>query len=275
MPYFYVPNLNPFRKKVYGYLRDPKIIIDYSGLAESWIDKDKDVKELLAVAKPQASGDIDLRSYCTDSNQGSLSSCVGNATADSVEIINAIEGHPRVELSRLFVYAMARILNGNLNQDGGTYIRSAFESLSKFGICEEDIWPYVSRKVYTSPSLIAQQRARGHRIHSYYRIKSNGTTRVNEAIAALRAKKPVVFGTMLDRTFYDIRNMDPVGIPKGSFIGGHAMILVGYSNGNFIAKNSWGTGWGSRGYWTMTPDYFAWNNTWDIWVPTLGSEFKS
>ena len=275
MPFFYVPNLNPFRRKVYGYLRDPSIIMTPGG-ADSWIDKDKDIQELLSAAPAQVAAgvDVDLRSYCTPSNQGSLSSCVGNAVADAIEIISAINGQGRNELSRLFVYAMARILNGNLHQDAGTYIRSAFDSLTKFGICEESLWPYVNSKVYTSPSLLSQQRARGHKIHSYYRIKSTGTQRINDAIAALRAMKPVVFGCLLDKTFYDIKDMNPVGPPTGPSIGGHAMVIVGYQKGNFIVKNSWGTRWGSQGYWTMTPDYLAWKNTWDIWVPTLGAEFR-
>ena len=273
MPYIYIPSLNPFRRKVYGYCRDPQVLL-MENVATSWIDRDKDIHELLAVAAPQTTGDVDLRAYCTDSNQGSLSSCVGNATADAVEIISAISGQGRTELSRLFVYAMARILNGNLNEDGGTYIRSAFESLAKFGICEETFWPYVARQVHTSPSFAAQQRARGHKIHSYYRIKAEGNRRVEDAIAALRAHKPVVFGTKLNEAFYSVRSMAPVGVPKGPFIGGHAMVLVGYENGNFIAKNSWGTGWGDNGYWTMAPEYLAWASTWDVWVPTLGSEFR-
>jgi C1A family cysteine protease len=273
MPYVYIPNLNPFRSKVYGYLRDPQLFALETGPTD-WLDRDKGIQELLAVAPEQTTGDVDLRRFCTDSNQGSLSSCVGNATADAVEIVSAIAGKGGIELSRLFVYAMARILNGNLNKDGGTYIRSAFESLTKFGICKEDLWPYEPNKVFTSPSLKAQQLARSNKIHSYYRIKSVGPQRVKDAVAALRAHKPVVFGTQLDNSFFGIRSMNPIGVPKGPFVGGHAMVLVGYKNGNFIAKNSWGTSWGDGGYWSMTPDYFAWPNTWDIWVPTLGIEFQ-
>jgi hypothetical protein len=168
---------------------------------------------------------------------------------------------------------MARILMGTLSQDSGAYIRSAFESLTKFGICEELLWPYVPSKVLTSPSFQAQQQARGHKIHSYYRIKSTGAQRITDTIAALRAYKPVVFGTLIDQEFRGIRTMSPVGIPKGPTIGGHAMVVVGYTHGNFLVKNSWGTGWGVNGYWTMSPDYFAWEKTWDIWVPTLGTEF--
>ena len=48
------------------------------------------------------SGDVDLRQYCTNTDQYSLGACAGNAAADSVEILNAIEGKPSVQLSRLF-----------------------------------------------------------------------------------------------------------------------------------------------------------------------------
>jgi len=273
MPNIYVPNLNPFRKKIYGWLPDPQTLELPEGVV-NWLSRDKDVNELLAVVPVKSNADVDLRVYCTDSHQGSLSSCVGNAIADSVEIVSAIAGSGHTELSRLFVYAMARILNGTLNQDKGTHIRSGFETLTKFGICAESAWPHLPRNVFTSPSLQAQQQARGHRIHSYYRIKSTGTQRVADAVAALRAHKPVVFGTLINKDFHGIRTMDPVGVPKSPHIGGHAMVLVGYVKGNFIVKNSWGPGWGVDGYWTMTSDYFAWASTWDMWVPTLGTEFR-
>lgn len=268
-----IPNLNPFRKKVYGYKRDHLILLGADGQVSDWHEKDKAVSELFKVAAPKATGDVDLREFCTDTNQQQLSACVGNSTADSYEILNAIDGLPRVELSRLFVYAMARILNGDLDKDEGTFIRSAFEAGNKFGICEETLWPYQTSKVFTSPSLMAQRRARGHKLHSYYRIKSNGAARVEDAIKALRAHKPIVFGTGIDDSFGKAKT-DPVSIPKGKIIGGHAMVVVGYTGGNFIVKNSWGRSWGDHGYWYMTPEYFAWNETSDIWVPTLGSEFK-
>jgi len=51
------------------------------------------------------------------------------------------------------------------------------------------------------------------------------------------------------------------------------MIVVGYSGGNFIVKNSWGNGWGDGGFWTMTPEYLGWSSTQDIWVPTSGTTF--
>lgn len=259
----------PFLKQ-HGWLPDPGAL---PGIIEDWFAKDKDATELFAIAPQLSIGDVDLRKYCTESNQYNLSSCVGNATADSIEILNAIAGLPSVQLSRLFVYNMARVLTGDLDKDAGTYIRSAFEALNKFGICLEKTWPYLVRLVFTNPSLRAQKQAGRHKIHSYYRIKSTGDQRVKDIITALRAHKPVVFGTLIDNAFSSAGEA-ALSPPTGATRGGHAMIVVGYVKGVFIIKNSWGQGWGVGGFCFMKPEYLKWDNTSDLWVPTLGTEFK-
>lgn len=42
-------------------------------------------------------------------------------------------------------------------------------------------------------------------------------------------------------------------------VGGHAVVGVGYDDAQrrFIVRNSWGTGWGLQGYFTMPYDYLA------------------
>ena len=40
--------------------------------------------------------------------------------------------------------------------------------------------------------------------------------------------------------------------------GGHAIAVVGYlASGRFIVRNSWGTGWGDKGFGYVTPAYIA------------------
>ena len=42
----------------------------------------------------------------------------------------------------------------------------------------------------------------------------------------------------------------------GTERGGHAVCVVGYrSDGRFIIRNSWGTGWGDQGFGYATPAY--------------------
>jgi len=263
---------------LFGYKRDETKQVENDGSVTDLIAKDYDFKELrAALGADTNSGDIDLSPYSTPSNQFSLSSCVGNATADSVEILNALAGYSPVQLSRLFVYAMARIRAGDkdLDHDTGTYIRLAFDCLARFGVCDEYLWPYDVSKVKDKPSVKAQRQAVGHRIHGYYRIKETGDDRCDAVVRALHANHPVVFGTLVTREFQGIQDRTPFGRPERSdSIGGHAMIVVGYIGGNFLVKNSWGRNWGSNGFCMITPEYLAWDYTWDLWVPTLGVEFK-
>lgn len=233
-------------------------------------------------------GDVDLRPYTSQTNQYSLGSCVGNATADAVEILNAIAGLPPVQLSRLFIYTLARNLmdedgdgRADIDRDEGTYPRLAFDVLTKFGVCREDIgverggWPYDLSKVYTLPSLKSMRAATGHRIHSYYRITESGADRVDAVIAALRANHPVVMGTKVEKSFLSVSSAAPVAPPKGETIGGHALIIVGYLQAQgFIVKNSWGPNWGDNGCCIMEPEYIVWSGTSDLWVPTMGTMFR-
>lgn len=227
-------------------------------------------------------GDPDLRPFCTSSNQYDIGSCAGNATADSLEVLNAISGLPPVQLSRLFVYALARNLDGTLDQDNGSHIRRCFEVLSSFGICREDLaagkggWPYDTSKVLVLPDIMSMRSATGHRIHSYYRIVETGDALLEKMLEALRAHRPVVFGTQVDDVFEKIKDTTPWKRPTGPLLGGHAMMVVGYITGlGFIVKNSWGPNWGENGFCIMAEDIFTSDKTQDIWVPTNGSEFRA
>jgi C1A family cysteine protease len=50
-------------------------------------------------------------------------------------------------------------------------------------------------------------------------------------------------------------------------LGGHAVLGVGYNDKQkrFIVRNSWGTGWGKQGYFTMPYAYLS--------NPDLASDF--
>ena len=65
-----------------GYHPDPK--------TPDLLAKDHDFKDLKYYL-PTASGDVDLTPYTTPTNQYQLSACAGNSTADSVEVVSAID----------------------------------------------------------------------------------------------------------------------------------------------------------------------------------------
>jgi C1A family cysteine protease len=47
--------------------------------------------------------------------------------------------------------------------------------------------------------------------------------------------------------------------PDESVLGGHAVVAVGYddSTQRFLVRNSWGSGWGQEGYFTMPYGYLT------------------
>lgn len=265
-----------FSEEVFGYVRDPE--------KKPGETPDKSFgNDLLPLLATFAEGDVDFREHCTTTDQKSLPSCVGNSTADAVEILSSLQGYPKVELSRMFVWTLARNLvdrdgdgEGDVNVNSGTFIRLAFDVLHKFGICLEADWPYDMSKWDRLPSIKAMRKATGRKIKGYYRIDETGNARIEAMIKALRAEHPIVFGTLVNEDFQRLQGENAtIDTPKGATLGGHAMVCVGYSSSRgFLVKNSWGGNWGNRGFCWFTPEYMAWGNTWDIWVPTTGHNFK-
>lgn len=261
----------PLGQTNFGYAPDPKTSLDLS----KDFSFSKSLQPLLAASH---TGDVDLRRFATDSSQRSLPSCVGNSTADSIEILSAIQGYPKVELSRMFVWTLARNLMAEkgYKENTGTYIRLAFQVLHDFGICLESYWPYDESKWDRLPSLMAMSKATGRKIQGYYRIDTSQGSIVEQMLAALRAEHPVVFGTLIDIPWDRYNGKTTLQKPgeRSPILGGHAMVCVGYdSKKGFIVKNSWGPNWGDQGYCYLSEDYMNWHNTEDIWVPTIGKDF--
>lgn len=259
----------------FGYLPDPA---KKPGEKPDWSFS----MDLAPTLSSNLTGDVDFRDHCTDTNQRSLPSCVGNASADAVEVLSSLQGHPKVELSRLFVWTLARNLmdrdgdkKGDYQKKTGTFIRLAFDVLGHFGICLEKDWPYDQSKWDRLPSLKAMRKATGRKIKGYYRITETDSDRPEAILKALRAQHPVVFGTDIDEAFLEREGGSIVDIPSGKIVGGHAMLCVGFdSQKGFIVKNSWGPDWRDEGYAYFTPEYMGWVKTWDLWVPTIGRDFK-
>jgi C1A family cysteine protease len=263
----------------YGCFKDVRFRVEPDGSTTDLIALDKKFEELAAKLNfKTSSGDVDLSQYCIAMNQYSAESCTGNATCESLEILENISTGSAVLLSRLFTYGMARTIEGTLGQDAGSHVRTCFETLSLYGVCTEAIWPYDLSKVDVSPSIAAQRQAVGHKTTGYYRITSTGSQRLTDITTALYNKHPVVIATDVGQAFDNLPSgvTPPLGPPaSGTITGGHALVIVGYVGGNYVVKNSWGTGWGNNGFCLFTPDYLTWTDTDDLWVPTVAPVFSA
>jgi len=188
-------------------------------------------------------------------NQGSIGSCVANAFAMNI----ACQTFNRNVISRLMVYALARIYdNTPLSDDAGTEVRSAAASIAKYGVCPERIYNYTTSNYSTLPPLVAFKSSNLFTSFVYTFVKQD----LKSIQACLNTYKvPIIFGFFVYNAFLSSSvtktGIVPMPLPNEKPIGGHCMNIVGYDDAKklFICANSWGNLWGDKGYCYIPYDY--------------------
>jgi C1A family cysteine protease len=196
---------------------------------------------------------VDLRQHCSPiENQGNLGSCTGQAIAGAIELLNKRNKKP-TDISRLFIYYYERVLINTVNYDSGAYIRDGIKVTNKYGASLEQYWPYDIKKFRQEPVLEARNDALKRKVVRYERITS-----FDGCIDALTNGYPIIMGfhvysSFMSPTVAKTGNMPYPNTRREKLLGGHAVLLVGYDKRRkiFIARNSWGEGWGDRGYFYM------------------------
>ncbi|HUP10177.1 MAG TPA: C1 family peptidase [Caldimonas sp.] len=239
-----------------------------------WVPDLPDHRDMLygAVRKLPAKlpASVDLRPGCSPvEDQGDLGSCTGNALAGAMEFLEKKDGMTLVNVSRLFIYYNERVIEHTVNSDSGAMIRDGIKALVKQGACSEKKWPYVISKFTAKPSPTCYKEALNHQVIAYARIQS-----VDEMRACLAEGYPFVFGFTVYQSFesQQVAKTGVVPMPnkgKEKVLGGHAVLGVGYDDAQkrFLVRNSWGTSWGMKGYFTIPYDYLGDRNlSDDFWT---------
>lgn len=209
---------------------------------------------------------VDLRPWCSPvEDQLELGSCVGQAIVGAYELmINKLYPEKFVDLSRLFVYYNARLIEGQeyVLQDIGAYVREGLKSVNQWGVCAESIWPYIIENFDDAPSIESYEDAEARLIEKYTRLIT-----VEEIVDAINNDYPVVVSMWVYDSFYI--NEISVNLPGDyeELLGGHAVTLVGYDleSNTFMARNSFGRNWGIEGYF-MIPFEYAGKEFMDAWT---------
>ncbi len=180
-------------------------------------------------------------------DQGPAGTCVACATAyyDKTFQKGIEHGWPLAtaehQFSPLYIYSQRR----NQPEDGGMTIREAMKIIQEQGVCSLACMPYDPHRINVAPTPEQRQAAQPYRAKSYARITSIGE------MEAYLMTNCFIAGVMVHEQFMDA----PGGIvempkPGSSFLGGHAICIVGFDRRNRMFKfaNSWGSQWGDHGY---------------------------
>ncbi len=214
---------------------------------------------------------VDLRRGCPPVyDQGQLGSCTANAIGAAVEFDERKQKMKSIFTpSRLFIYYNERVIEGTVSSDSGAQIRDGIKSVAKQGDCPEPMWPYDIAMFAVRPPAACFRKAIQHTAVLYQRVSRIPT----QMKGCLASGYPFVFGFSVYESFMSqsVATSGHASMPgpNEKLEGGHAVLAVGYDDHNqwFIVRNSWGTGWGMKGYFTMPYAYLTDQNlSDDFWT---------
>jgi C1A family cysteine protease len=176
-------------------------------------------------------------------DQGLLGSCAAQAVVALAEYTQFRQRGRRRDLSRSFLYKVARNLQG-LRGDSGVDIRSALKALVAFGVPPEEWWPYDVEGFDDEPDAFTFGHARSFKGVTYARLDRGqglGKDTLDWTRASLQSGCPVAFGFLMPDTIVDVEpRIDPrtgrfAVIPwtdptRDRIAGAHAVLAVGYDD---------------------------------------------
>ena len=229
---------------------------------------------------------VDLRKGCPPVyNQGQIGSCTANAIAAALQFDRRKQKLSDFVPSRLFIYYNERSMEHSVPLDNGAQIRDGIKSVGKQGACPETDWTYddtaadpntnvwpSGAKPAEKPSKPCYVAAKKYRAISYQRVDRT----LAQMKGCLADGYPFVFGFTVYDSFegVDVEKSGDLDMPAPGegVVGGHAVLAVGYDDKTqrFMVRNSWGTRWGKRGYYTMPYSYLLTENlSDDFWTIRL------
>ena len=188
-------------------------------------------------------------------DQKNTGSCVGWATADSVLRWHFVKANrlPKDQLlSPRFIWMAAKETDQYVSQpttfieSEGTSLKSALDIGRKFGSVRNTVLPFATGILYSGEAKTFYALAAQLKISSYFNLGAN----LANWRTWLASNGPILTRLDVDATWDNATNtkgnMDVY--QPNTTRGGHAVALVGYTPDRFIVRNSWGTGWGDKGF---------------------------
>jgi len=231
---------------------------------------------------------VDLRRWCSPvESQGNLGSCTAHAAVGIVEYFERRAFGKYIDGARLFVYKTTRNLMG-VTGDTGAWLRQTMGALVFCGIPPEKYWPYTDKApdFDEEPSSFVYAVADNYEALRYFSHDPLGRKKVPATVLArvksfLAAGIPSMFGFFgfPSVSQSNIEGGIPYPCPGEQAKWGHAVTAVGYDDrvkiknlkcgeetrGALLIRNSWGTGWGEKGYGWLPYEYVLNELAVDFW----------
>ena len=213
-------------------------------------------------------------------DQGQLGACTGFAFSGlreflfrkftAYELDKALEASLAV-FSPLFLYYQERALEGDIGTDGGAQSRTGVKVLAATGVCLESSDPYIPARFEIAPSAQAVAEAPLYRIGAYHRVLDLNTLRSVLASGYVSSLGIQVYASFESDTVAATGTV-PLPLTDERCLGGHEVLAFGYDDAAHVVmvRNSWGTGWGQAGDFTLPYEYFDGLLVMDMWTAHLG-----
>jgi Papain family cysteine protease/Putative binding domain, N-terminal len=178
-------------------------------------------------------------------NQGICGSCwafAATAALESKWLISQNNPGADLNLSEQVLVSCSRA-----GSCSGGYIDKASDYIRNLGLPSENCFPYTAAN-NTCAGACSDYQKSSFAITTWHWAATTSPS-VEALKGALYAYGPLVTTMDVYSDFFSYRT-GVYSYVTGSYQGGHAILLVGYNDAGkyFIAKNSWGTGWGEGGY---------------------------
>lgn len=194
-------------------------------------------------------------------DQYAIGSCTAFAGLGALESRRRKQGFPAAVGSPLFVYYATRIDEFGVQGaavDSGATIRGLMKAMARYGAASEKLWPYGrGEQWHVEPPQAAWDEAETRQVFSYARVEQNP----QQMAAAIHAGYQIVIGFAVFESMMTNQVAQTGEIPMpgrwDTPLGGHAVRLIGYDfpARTFEFANSWGKGWGRKGYGRFPMDY--------------------
>jgi hypothetical protein len=158
----------------------------------------------------------------------------------------------------MFIYSQ---VNGG--EDNGAVPSAAYKILAKQGVASQAVYTQGNYDWATKPTASEIADAAGHKSASLQWITGGsfgGGAAVRTAFEqAIASGHPATLSMEVFEPFFDLNSKHSVlklSDIKGTVDeGGHEVTAVGYNSTGLVIENSWGTGWGDKGFATLAWDF--------------------